>query len=56
MGPWVKVHWLLHEDSERAGTLEPHQTQEPGGSDIKKNTFESVLMRWMKLEPIYRAK
>ena len=21
-------------------------------SDIKKNTFESVLMRWMKLEPI----
>ena len=22
-------------------------------SAIKKNTFESVLMRWMKLEPIY---
>ena len=21
-------------------------------SDIKKNTFESVLMRWMNLEPI----
>ena len=21
-------------------------------SDIKKNSFESVLMRWMKLEPI----
>ena len=21
-------------------------------SDIKKNAFESVLMRWMKLEPI----
>ena len=21
-------------------------------SDIKKNTFESVLMRWMKLKPI----
>ena len=33
MGPWVKVHWLLHEDSERAGTLQPHQTQEPGGSE-----------------------
>ena len=22
-------------------------------SAIKNNTFESVLMRWMKLEPIY---
>ena len=33
MGPWVKVHGLLHEDSERAGTLEPHQTHEPGGSE-----------------------
>ena len=25
-------------------------------SAIKKNAFESVLMRWMKLEPIYRVK
>ena len=25
-------------------------------SAIKKNTFESVLMRCMKLEPIYRVK
>ena len=24
-------------------------------SDIKKNSFESVLMRWMKLEPIIRS-
>ena len=24
-------------------------------SDIKKNTFESVLMRWMKLEPIIHS-
>ena len=24
-------------------------------SDIKKNTFESVLMRWMKLEPITQS-
>ena len=23
---------------------------------IKKNAFELVLMRWMKLEPIYRVK
>ena len=25
-------------------------------SAIKKNTFESVLMRWMKLEPIIQSK
>ena len=25
-------------------------------SAIKKNTFESVLMRWMKLEPIIHSK
>ena len=25
-------------------------------SAIKKNTFESVLMRWMKLEPIIESK
>ena len=25
-------------------------------SAIKKNTFESVLMRWMKLELLYRVK
>ena len=24
-------------------------------SDIKKNTFESVLMRWIKLEPIIQS-
>ena len=24
-------------------------------SDIKKNTFESVLIRWMKLEPIINS-
>ena len=26
-----------------------------GYSAIKKNTFESVLMRWMKLEPIIQS-
>ena len=25
-------------------------------SAVKKNTFESVLMRWMKLEPIIQSK
>ena len=24
-------------------------------SDIKKNTFESVLVRWMKLEPVIQS-
>ena len=24
-------------------------------TDIRKNTFESVLMRWMKLEPIIQS-
>ena len=24
-------------------------------SDIKKNAFESLLMRWMKLEPIIQS-
>ena len=24
-------------------------------SDIKRNTFESVLMRWMNLEPIIQS-
>ena len=24
-------------------------------SDVKKNAFESVLMRWMKLEPIVQS-
>ena len=24
-------------------------------SDIKKNAFESVLMRWMKLEPVIQS-
>ena len=24
-------------------------------SDIKKNTFESVLMRWMNLEPVTQS-
>ena len=27
----------------------------PSHSAIKKNTFESVLMRWMKLEPIIQS-
>ena len=35
---WIRKLWCIH-------TMEYY-------SAIKKNTFESVLMRWMKLEPI----
>ena len=35
---WIRKPWYIH-------TMEDY-------SAIKKNTFESVLMRWMKLEPI----
>ena len=35
---WIRKLWYIY-------TMEYY-------SDIKKNAFESVLMRWMKLEPI----
>ena len=38
--------------------LDPHFTYSPHLADRpsnKKNTFESVLMRWMKLEPIIQS-
>ena len=35
---WIRKLWYIY-------TMEQY-------SAIKKNTFESVLMRWMKLEPI----
>ena len=37
-GEWIRKLWCIY-------TMEYY-------SVIKKNTFESVLMRWMKLEPI----
>ena len=37
---WIRKLWYIH-------TMEYYST-------IKKNTFESVLMRWMKLEPIIK--
>ena len=37
-GEWIRKLWYIY-------TMEYY-------SAIKKNTFESVLMRWMKLEPI----
>ena len=38
---WIRKLWYIY-------TMEYH-------SAIKKNTFESVLMKWMKLEPIIQS-
>ena len=38
---WIRRLWYIY-------TMEYY-------SAIKKNTFESVLMRWMKLEPIMQS-
>ena len=38
---WIRKQWYIY-------TMEYD-------SAIKKNTFESVLMKWMKLEPIIRS-
>ena len=38
---WIRKLWYIY-------TMEYY-------SDIKKNKFESVLMRWMKLEPIIQS-
>ena len=38
---WTRKQWYIY-------TMEYY-------SAIKKNTFESVLMRWMKLEPIIQS-
>ena len=38
---WIRKLWYLY-------TMEYY-------SDIKKNIFESVLMRWIKLEPIIQS-
>ena len=38
VGKWIRKLWYIY-------TMEYY-------SAIKKNAFESVLMRWMKLEPI----
>ena len=40
-GEWIRKLWYIY-------TMEYH-------SAIKKNTCESVLMRWMKLEPIIQS-
>ena len=40
-GEWIKKQWYIY-------TMDYDST-------IKKNTFESVLMRWMNLEPIIQS-
>ena len=40
-GKWIRKLWCIY-------TMEYY-------SAIKKNTFESILMRWMKLEPIIQS-
>ena len=40
-GEWIKKPWYIY-------TMEYY-------SAMKRNTFESVLMRWMKLEPIIQS-
>ena len=40
-GEWIKKLWYMY-------TMEYY-------SDIKRNTFESVLMRWMNLESIIQS-
>ena len=39
---WIRKLWYIY-------TMEYY-------SAIKKNSFESILMRWMKLEPIIQSK
>ena len=39
---WIRKLWYIY-------TMEYY-------SAIKRNTFQSVLMRWMKLEPIIQSK
>ena len=46
--------WPIAE-SERIVLLRHNLIKETAYSAIKKNTFESVLMRWMKLEPIIQS-
>ena len=46
---WIRKLWYVYTMDKKAVQLGLGLGL---GSAIKKNTFESVLMRWMKLEPI----
>ena len=45
---WIKKPWYTMEYYSGVYTMEYY-------SAIKKNTFESVLMRWVKMEPIIQS-
>ena len=47
-GSNLDAHWQMNKESCGTYTMDYF-------SDIKKNTFESVLMRWMELEPIIQS-
>jgi len=44
-----------HQKEEKLSQNEDLKCQKKYYAAIKKNTFESVLMRWMKLEPIIHS-
>ena len=45
---WIRKLWYIYTMEYSIYTMEYY-------SAIEKNTFESVLMRWMKLEPIIQS-
>ena len=47
---WIRKLWYIYTMDIKMDIYVVHIH-----SDIKKNTFESVLMRWMKLEPIIQS-
>ena len=63
---WIKKLWYIYTTeysvqfirSVVSDSLRPHESQHarpPYYSAIKRNAFESVLMRWMNLEPIIQS-
>ena len=51
-GLGTHVHpWLIHVNVWQYSIVKQNKVK----LKIKKNTFESVLMRWMKLEPIIQS-
>ena len=56
-----RLEWCTYKPKDCRGwsvtvkTRKRNKTDIPYYSAIKKNSFESVLMRWMKLEPIIQS-